>query len=450
MPLASHYANTFVAFRGRNLPTINGNNLANTIIRSGEVDETINAHGGNDIVYAGGGVDIVDGGSGHDTLYGEDGNDSLFGGNGNDGLHGGAGNDILNGGAGIDWAMFLGGQAVVVDLVAGTATGQGSDTILNIENVQGSAFDDIIRGNAGANILDGGQGNDLFLASTGYDQIIGGAGNDTVSYAGATAGAYAQLGSGSGIGGVGNGTITGVENLIGSSFADTLIGDGLANRLDGGMGNDILSGNAGADILVANGGADTLNGGDGADTFVLTPGASSAIVQDFRANGYADLVDLTAFGFDSNGQSTYWAASAAQSGADYVLTLTGLMGEVTTLTLAGVDAATMTSASFIGGPASFLPPPVPPVPGNGLADDFVITPQAGTCVRVDGFEDGLDQLDLTAMNFDQDFVSPDWFGYAMQDGADALLRFWDHSGGLFEVVLTGFNVNNLDMTDFIL
>ena len=96
------------------------------------------------------------------------------------------------------------------------------------------------------------------------------------------------------------------------------------------------------------------------------------------------------------------------------------------------------------------PPPPPHVPGNGVADDFVITPQAGTCLLIEGFEDGLDRLDLTGMNFDQDFVSPDWFGYPAQDGADTVLRFWDTSGGLFEVVLADFNVNNLDMTDFIL
>lgn len=432
------------------LPTVNGNNSANTIIRVGNVDETINARGGNDIVYAGGGADTVDGGDGHDSLCGEAGNDILLGGAGNDSLNGGADDDILNGGSGIDWAIFSGGAAVVVDLTAGTAVGQGSDTLLNIEAVLGGSFNDVIRGNASANRLDGGDGDDLFLASAGNDVIIGGAGMDMVSYAHAAAGVHAQLTGGSSIGGVANGSIQGVEALIGSNFADSLFGDGLANLLNGGLGNDMLFGNGGADTLVANGGADTLIGGDGADTFVLDTTSPSAVVTDFRANGYADVIDLSAFGFDSAGQSAYWTASATQAGADYVLTLTGQMGEISTLTLAGVDASTLTSASFINGPASFLPPPPQPVPGNGLADDIVITPQAGACVLIEGFEDGLDQLDLSAMNFDQDFISPDWFGYPMQDGADTVLRFWDTSGGLFEVVLADFNINNLDMSDFIL
>lgn len=432
------------------MPTINGNNSANTIIRVGIVSEAINAYGGNDIVYAGGGNDIVDGGMGHDTLYGEDGSDTLLGGAGNDGLYGGTGDDILNGGTGLDWAVFSGGTAVVVDLTAGTAVGQGTDTLIGIEKVMGSGFADMIKGDAGANRLEGGDGDDLFIATTGADEIVGGAGVDTVSYAGALSGVWAQIGAGSGIGGFSNGTIQGIENLVGSNHADTLLGDAGDNRLDGGLGNDSLFGNGGADVLVANGGADTLNGGDGADTFVLTPASTSAVVQDFGAGNIADVIDLSAFGFDSSGQSTYWSAAADQVGADYVLTLTGQMGEVTTLTLTNVDASTLSSARFISGPAAFLPAPIPPLSGNGVADTFVITPQANTCVTVEGFEDGLDQLDLTAMNFDQDFVSPDWFGYPMQDGTDTVLRFWNNSGGLFEVVMTGFNVNNLDMTDFIL
>lgn len=182
----------------------------------------------------------------------------------------------------------------------------------------------------------------------------------------------------------------------------------------------------------ANGGADTLNGGDGADTFLLTPAATSAVVQDFGAGNFADVIDLSAFGFDSSGQSAYWSAAADQVGADYVLTLTGQMGEVTTLTLTGIDASALSCASFIGGPAAFLPAPILPHPGNGVADTIVTTQQANTCALVEGFEDGLDQLDLTAMNFDQDFVSPDWFGYPMQDGADTVLRLWNISVGLFE------------------
>jgi hypothetical protein len=54
------------------------------------------------------------------------------------------------------------------------------------------------------------------------------------------------------------------------------------------------------------------------------------------------------------------------------------------------------------------------------------------------------------MGFDSNFVSPDWFGYSTQDGVDTVLRFWDNNGGYFEVLITDFDILNLDITDFIL
>lgn len=183
--------------------------------------------------------------------------------------------------------------------------------------------------------------------------------------------------------------------------------------------------------------------------FVVGTGATAVTVTDFGANGAADVIDLTAFGFNSGGQSAYWTASAAQTGPDYVMTLTGQLGEVTTLTLRNVNAQSLSPSHFVNGPATLLPPP-PPSAGNGVADDFVIVAEPSGCVVINGFEDGLDQLDLTAMGFDSNFESPDWFGYPMQSGADTLLRFWDGQGAYFEVVLTAFDVNNLDISDFIL
>jgi Ca2+-binding RTX toxin-like protein len=62
--------------------TITGTNLGQTLNGVGNVSETINALGGNDIVNANGGNDVVNGGEGADTLNGGDGNDTLVGGAG--------------------------------------------------------------------------------------------------------------------------------------------------------------------------------------------------------------------------------------------------------------------------------------------------------------------------------------------------------------------------------
>ena len=59
-----------------------------------------------------------------------------------------------------------------------------------------------------------------------------------------------NLGSGTGTAGDANGdTLSGIENLTGSSFDDTLQGNSLVNLLDGGDGDDTLQGGAGADTI---------------------------------------------------------------------------------------------------------------------------------------------------------------------------------------------------------
>jgi Ca2+-binding RTX toxin-like protein len=53
-------------------------------------------------------------------------------------------------------------------------------------------------------------------------------------------------------GGFGNDLIKGIENLVGSAYADTLTGNSGSNILAGGMGKDVLTGGAGADKFLFN------------------------------------------------------------------------------------------------------------------------------------------------------------------------------------------------------
>jgi len=86
-----------------------------------------------------------------ELLTGTSGDDALNGSGGNDTLIGGGGNDTLNGGAGVDTADYSTALGpVTVNLATGTATGAaGNDTLINIENVRGTAFDDNLIGNGG-------------------------------------------------------------------------------------------------------------------------------------------------------------------------------------------------------------------------------------------------------------------------------------------------------------
>lgn len=224
-----------------------GNNSANTITGS-SLNDSIYGNGGNDVLYGQDGNDYVDGGNGHDILYGGNGADTLIGGAGNDNLIGGDGNDRLDGGIGSDWANFVGGNAVNVDLTTGIATGQGTDTLISIERVNGSSFNDTIKGDANDNSLLGADGDDTFLATSGYDSIDGGAGVDQVIF-NLTA-VQANLTSGTvSYNGNNGGTLTGIENLTGSSFNDVLTGDSGDNIINGGGGNDTMQGGAGTDTV---------------------------------------------------------------------------------------------------------------------------------------------------------------------------------------------------------
>ena len=132
-------------------------------------------------------------GSGHDDsltgdgtsnrLNGGAGNDTVNGGAGDDILEGGAGNDRLNGGDGMDTASYRGSDAAVtVNLATGDASGghAAGDTVLDIENLEGSGHGDSLTGDGASNRLDGGAGDDTLAGGGGNDRLMGGAGDDTV------------------------------------------------------------------------------------------------------------------------------------------------------------------------------------------------------------------------------------------------------------------------------
>jgi VCBS repeat-containing protein len=153
---------------------------------------------------------IVTGGSGNDTLtnissvngsdfndtlignndsnglLGGNGDDYIFGSGGDDQLNGGFGVNTLDGGAGIDWAFYnideVAGVTVSLAISGPQNTGKGIDTLISIENLDGTQFDDVLTGNAGDNILWGENGNDRLDGGAGNDTLMGGQGADTIVY----------------------------------------------------------------------------------------------------------------------------------------------------------------------------------------------------------------------------------------------------------------------------
>nr|WP_321440394.1 M10 family metallopeptidase C-terminal domain-containing protein [uncultured Hyphomonas sp.] len=259
-----------------------------------------------------------------DTLDGGVGDDIIDAGAGNDTLYGAGGDDTLDGGDGIDTADYSNAAAgVIVSLQLSEASDdgdEGSDTLTNIENVIGSAYNDQLRGNGADNELHGGAGDDLVYGADGTDYLYGDAGNDDLRgqsddvdylyggadndtlYGGAGDELYGGTGNdvmrgygGTGVFDGGDGedriwwrnssegieadldagtatdessnvaTIVDVEHLTGSGYADTFYGDSGNNTLDGQDGNDELHGRGGADTLYGRVGDDELYGDAGDD-----------------------------------------------------------------------------------------------------------------------------------------------------------------------------------------
>ncbi|MGP6089380.1 hypothetical protein [Antarctobacter jejuensis] len=241
--------------------------------------------------------DILRGDAAANTLDGGGGNDTLIGRNGNDTLIGGLGADQLLGGADSDTASYAGAAAgLIADLqIPGLNTGEAAgDTYVDVENLLGSAFGDILRGDANANGLDGGlgddtligrDGDDTLVGGLGADRLIGGADDDTASYAGSSAGLIADLQiPGLNTGEAAGDTYVDVENVLGSAFGDILRGNASANQLNGDNGNDTLTGRDGDDTLIGGLGADRLIGGADSDTASYA-GAAAAVIADLQIPG---------------------------------------------------------------------------------------------------------------------------------------------------------------------
>ena len=259
----------------------------------------------------------IDGGAGSDTidisggsvggeLIGGTGNDTLTGGSGDDTLLGGGGTDVIDGGVGSDTNSFDGiGLGVTANLAAdGTGTavyGAVTETFAGIENLTGSANDDVlIATGAAANTILGGAGNDLIAGGGGVDILDGGEGIDTNSFSTIGVGVVADLGSGTASYQTGAGVtiferFANFENLEGSAFDDQLFGNDGENVLSGGDGNDFISGRGGNDTLEGGADNDLIQGGGGTDTLDGGTGVDTADFQDIN-RGAADptLAGVTA------------------------------------------------------------------------------------------------------------------------------------------------------------
>ena len=255
-------------------------------------------------------------GTGNFSGTGGTGNDTLIGGTGNDTLSGGLGNDSLDGGgqAGdtVDYA-YVTASGVTVTLngaIASTVTiaaGVDVDTLVNIENLIGTAQADSVTGDALANSLSGAAGNDTLIGGLGNDTLDGGAGADTADYSYVTAGGLVVTLNGSAAAlalagqAIDTDQLVNIENIIGTAQADSITGDALDNFLSGAAGNDLLSGAAGNDTLDGGSGNDTMAGGAGNDVYI-SDSATGDAASETAGNG-TDTIQTALTSFDMSGSN---------------------------------------------------------------------------------------------------------------------------------------------------
>jgi Ca2+-binding RTX toxin-like protein len=179
--------------------------------------EDVRGGTGNDTIYGDALANRLDGDAGDDLIYGGDGKNVLLGGAGNDRIVGGPNADYIDGGPGIDTAYYYYSKVgITANLTTDKAkAGLDSDTIVNIERVYGSNYNDSLTGDADTNVLWGAGGNDGLYGAGGNDYIDGGVGTDTAYYGGTRAG-YSLAHSGANV------VVTDINVADGNSGTDTL------------------------------------------------------------------------------------------------------------------------------------------------------------------------------------------------------------------------------------
>ncbi|HYW17466.1 MAG TPA: calcium-binding protein [Allosphingosinicella sp.] len=300
---------------------------SNNFINAGTGADWLQGEGGNDHLFGGGGDDLLEGGDGNDELDGWQGADSMIGGLGDDVYNVDSANDIIteyaaegidtvkvrkssytlganlenadlryytgsisvtgnsaanvfimgtgaqtvSGSTGVDTVSYAHTAAVEIDLWSMTFGGEAAnDYMTGIENLTGSAHDDILRalgtvsvidGGAGADTMEGRNGSDIYFVDNAGDTVIEAAGGGTDEVRIRNLASYTLPDFVEKLTNITNHVFTGTGN----SQSNVINGGTAVDTLHGGDGHDTLNGNAGDDELHGGNDHDILNGGVGSD-----------------------------------------------------------------------------------------------------------------------------------------------------------------------------------------
>ncbi|WP_354050639.1 Ig-like domain-containing protein [Bradyrhizobium sp. LB12.1] len=316
--------NDFAGAGGNDTIIGNGNTRLNYSIAQAAVTVDLQITAGTAITVAGSATGATEG---TDTFTGVNAvqasvfADTLLGSSYNNTFTGLGGDDYIDGRGGFDTASYnnlntvTGG--VVVNMAAGTVTGDassGTDTLRNIEGVQGTGYIDTYDatgyGLAGALNVSTSNGNFNQFEGLGGDDIITGNGNTRVLYSNATGAVTITIGAGgagsaSGDASTGHDSFTGgVNSAFGSNLADIYNASGFNagfNSFQGNGGNDTITGNGSTQIQYSNAtsgvtitigasgaGSASGDGSVGTDSFTGVNSAFGGNLNDtYNASGFA-------------------------------------------------------------------------------------------------------------------------------------------------------------------
>ena len=272
----------------RSIESITGTNFADTYDATGFTASSTNA-GSAGVNAAGAAFNEFEGAGGNDTIIG----------NGNTRIA------FYNATAGVTVTFTGLGAGTSQSTAPNDAAGVGVDTFTGVNSVRGSAFNDFIGPDAGNNVFDGQSGNDTLQGGVGNDTLIGGDGIDRALYTDATGPIAVNMAAGTVSGaGIGSDTLSSIELIRGSAFADTYVATGYAgasaigsivttfNEFEGMAGNDNIVGNGSTALSYLNAtGPVTVDIAAGTATGDASVGTDAFTgVQVVRGSAFADTL----------------------------------------------------------------------------------------------------------------------------------------------------------------
>ena len=354
-----------IYYEGNGNATVIGSDTGNFIASSGGND-WLRGEGGNDWLFGNSGDDLLEGGAGNDELDGWQGADTMVGGTGDDVYNVDSAGDVVveyanegtdtvkvrrasytlpadfenadlryysgsisvtgnsadnvfimgtgaqsvMAGAGIDTVSYAYTGAVSIDLLNWTYGGEaGDDYMTGIENLTGSAYDDVLRalgtqsiidGGPGADTMEGRNGPDIYYVDNAGDVVIEVAGGGTDEVRIRNLASYTLPGFVEKLTNFTNHPFTGTGNsqnneINGGTSTDYLHGGAGHDTLNGGDGDDELHGGNDHDILRGGAGSDLMYGGYGNDVFYVEYEGDSVVelIGEGTDHVYTSLVDFT-------------------------------------------------------------------------------------------------------------------------------------------------------------